>query len=71
MKDETPLPPLTDSDKITFGKHKGKALAKVPAHYLLWLYNEGCNDARVKEYIVANLDELEKEAHRNKPYRKW
>lgn len=32
---------LTDSDLMPFGTHKGKPLEKVPAGYLLWLWDDG------------------------------
>ena len=47
---------------MPFGRHKGKAMINVPAKYLLWLYNEGCNHEAVKRYILENLDALNKEA---------
>ena len=53
--------PLTDQDPMPFGKYRGKAMANVPAVYLLWLYNEGCNDMAVRQYITDNLDCLNKE----------
>ena len=52
---------LTDKDPMPFGKYRGKAMANVPAVYLLWLYNEGCNDTAVRQYITDNLDCLNKE----------
>ena len=53
--------PLEDTDIISFGIHKGKALANVPADYLLYLYdNDKCN-AKLKAYIESNLDVLKSE----------
>lgn len=34
---------LDDSDKMTFGKHRGERLADVPDSYLCYLWNEGLN----------------------------
>ena len=31
---------MKDDTVIKFGKHKGKKVANVPAHYLLWFYKE-------------------------------
>lgn len=51
---------MTDNSIMTFGKYKGEKLCNVPAKYLLWLYYNGCY-GELKEYIVDNLDVLEKE----------
>lgn len=32
---------LNDQSPIPFGKHKGMKLEKVPANYLLWLWDNG------------------------------
>lgn len=53
---------LTDNSLMPFGKFKGKTMINVPAKYLLWLYNEGCSDEGVKNYIISNLEILKKEA---------
>lgn len=48
---------------MPFGQHKGKALANVPAPYLLYILDKGwCYDEGVKKYILDNLDALQKEA---------
>lgn len=36
-------------------------MANVPAPYLLWLFNNGCDHAGVKRYIIENLELLQKE----------
>jgi uncharacterized protein (DUF3820 family) len=54
--------PLSDNTPMPFGKYRGKPMIEVPAHYLLWLFNQGCDDERVKNYIAENLDALNKEA---------
>ena len=53
---------LTDNSPMPFGKYKEKALINVPAKYLLWLYEKGCDHVEVKNYILNNLDGLRKEA---------
>ena len=45
---------FTDLDIMPFGKHKGKPMQDVPASYLAWLKEQGCNDARVRGYIDEN-----------------
>jgi uncharacterized protein (DUF3820 family) len=53
---------LNDKSLMPFGKYQGKALANVPAHYLLWLHDQGCSHSGVKQYILQNFDLLCKEA---------
>jgi uncharacterized protein (DUF3820 family) len=53
---------LTDNTPMPFGKYRGKPMIEVPAKYLLWLFNEGCDHQGVKDYINDNLDALRKEA---------
>lgn len=53
---------ITDNTPMLFGKYMGKPMIEVPAQYLLWLFNEGCNHPGVKEYILNNLEALKKEA---------
>ncbi len=56
---------MNDTDPMPFGKHKGMAMANVPAKYLLWLFAEIAGAFRkypqVKEYIQENMDILVKE----------
>lgn len=47
---------------MPFGRHKGKEMVKLPAHYLLWLFNEGCAHEGVRKYLNDNLEALRKEA---------
>lgn len=51
---------------MPFGRHKGKAMANVPAKYLLWFYNNAdamTESAKaVRRYILDNLDVIKKEA---------
>lgn len=56
----------TDTTTMPFGKHKGVAMANVPAEYLLWLHNEGCNHEGVNGYIKNNLMGLKQEASKTK-----
>lgn len=51
---------------MPFGKHRGKPMVNVPAPYLLWLYNSGCDHEQVRKYIAENLDSLNKEAGHTK-----
>lgn len=50
MNDQTPMP---------WGIHKGTPIGEVPAHYLLFLYNEGKTSGAVKRYIEENKNTLE------------
>jgi hypothetical protein len=60
---------MTDNDQMTFGKYNGVAIGKVPASYLLWLWENGMyrdntpsqrNDP-VRLYIIENFHALETE----------
>lgn len=59
---------MTDKDPMPFGKHKDKAMANVPAPYLLWIwevrYSKVCNQhsEELCKYIHANLEVLTIEA---------
>ena len=56
--------PLTDTDPMPFGKHKGKPMQDVPAAYLHWLWNnvaKSDQQSNVADYIRKNLDALKKE----------
>jgi len=54
---------FTDNTPMPFGKHKGKAMANVPADYLVWIYENYDNmHANLKEYIRSNMDALKIEA---------
>ena len=47
---------------MPYGQYKGNSMANVPANYLLWLHENGKAHQGVKEYVIENLDVLEKEA---------
>lgn len=51
-------PPFEDNDLMPFGKHKGKAMANVPADYLLWLNDQSKVHPMVKGYIMNRIDLL-------------
>ncbi|RUP39785.1 MAG: hypothetical protein EKK63_09105 [Acinetobacter sp.] len=59
-----PTAPFTDNTPMPFGRYRGKAMVNVPAQYLLWLYNNGCGHAGVRNYIIANLNCLNEEVRR-------
>lgn len=59
---------LTDESPMPFGKHKGTAMANVPADYLLWMWNKqgstkpfGEAAQAVMDYITENLEALKQE----------
>jgi uncharacterized protein (DUF3820 family) len=54
--------PLSDTDRMPFGKYKNEKMANVPAKYLLWLYEQGCDNIDVAIYIAENMDALKEEA---------
>ena len=53
--------PMTDQSLMPFGKYKGKALANVPAHYLMWLWENTDLRDPLKTYIYNNLDVIKDE----------
>lgn len=53
--------PVTDESKMPYGIHKGKRMIDVPAHYLIWLYENGKCSGLIAEYIRENLEALQKE----------
>lgn len=55
---------LTDKSPMPYGQYKGNSMANVPASYLLWLHANGKAHQGVKEYVLDNLDVLEKEARK-------
>lgn len=50
---------LTDQSIIKFGVHRGKALANVPASYLLYLHGLEKVSPSLKDYIEDNYVPLE------------
>ena len=62
----------TDKTILQFGAHKGKALANVPAGYLLYLHGEGCKNVMLRNYIEDNLEALKKEeSTKQQAQNKW
>jgi hypothetical protein len=56
--------PLTDKSLMPFGEHKGKALANVPARYLIYIFENFTLHDNLKTYIKKNKDVLEAEVKR-------
>lgn len=52
---------LTDKDPMPYGKHKGVAMANVPADYLLWLKKENKASDSVLAYINDSIEFLKSE----------
>ena len=52
---------MKDTDIMPFGIHKGKAMANVPAEYLLFLFETGKLYGQVKDYVVENLETIKAE----------
>lgn len=55
-------PPLTDQSDMPFGKYKGTVMEKVPAPYLLWLWDNGLRFKEgvdpVAQYIANNWNAI-------------
>lgn len=56
----------TETSTMPFGKYYGRAMADVPAPYLMWLYENGCSYRGVWQHIINNLEAIQKEAARAK-----
>lgn len=54
-------PTLEDEDKMPFGKYEGVMMRNVPASYLMWLYENKCNNMKVANYIWNNFDAINDE----------
>jgi hypothetical protein len=59
---------LTDQSPMPFGTHIGKPMEKVPASYLLWLWDEpdglwqpSRRHEPVRQYIIDRFNHLETE----------
>lgn len=59
---------MNDNSTMPFGKFQGTKLANVPAHYLLWLYDQPSFKSQVighkgdlRRYIEENMDVLKQE----------
>jgi uncharacterized protein (DUF3820 family) len=55
---------MNDSTIYPKGKHKGKALANIPAKFLLKLYRKNEVSEDLKNYIEDNMDVLKQEVER-------
>lgn len=61
MSYEKRQPAYIDTDKMPFGKYKGKLLQDVPASYLMWLHDEGCSNEMLSNYIHNSMDAIKME----------
>lgn len=52
---------FNDNSIMPFGKYMGKRMVEIPAHYLIWLFNQGCQHEEVRRYILDNMQALIKE----------
>jgi uncharacterized protein (DUF3820 family) len=62
LKSKEELSPLEDEDLMPFGKYKGDKMQDVPAKYLLYINDMIGTNARVKQYIQANLEIIKLQA---------
>lgn len=61
---------MTDKDKMPYGQYQGQPIVNVPAHYLIWLYDNGRCSGNVKQYIKDNLEVLRTEVKRINQYKR-
>lgn len=57
---------MKDTDKMPFGKYKGKEMQEVPAEYLIFIYEEKKATPEVRAYIEENMHVLQEEIKRSK-----
>lgn len=57
---------LTDDSPMPWGVYKDVPMANVPAKYLLAMYEKKKVCAKVKAYVVENLEVLQTELKTNK-----
>jgi len=43
---------------MPWGKHIGRQMQSLPAHYLVWLYDKGCKNQSVLDYITPRIQAL-------------
>jgi uncharacterized protein (DUF3820 family) len=66
VKTVEPSEEITDNHAMPFGKYMGKKMIEVPAVYMMWLYDNNCNHAGVKKYIIDNFQAIKQEANKVK-----
>lgn len=66
LKSQKRTPALGDLDPMPFGKYKGTPMQDVPASYLVWLKNEGCNNVLVANYIHNSWEAIQQEVEDDK-----
>lgn len=60
---------MKDTDKMPFGKYKGRSLCMVPASYLIrWYEQPGDSFQELRVYIEENMEELEDKANEDAGY---
>lgn len=62
---------MKDTDRMSFGKHKGKMLGEIPAAYMLWLYEEMKEKRnpfarQITEYLESNLEYYKQQLDENR-----
>ncbi len=60
---------VTENSIMTFGIHKGKKIANVPADYLVWIFENNKVFGGLLWYIRNNYDDLKKEAELMNKYK--
>lgn len=56
---------MSDETVMPFGKYKGQLMSRIPARYLVYIYETYKDEwlrGRPREYIERNLDKLRKDA---------
>lgn len=57
---------MNDNTILTFGTHKGKALANIPDSWFIWMYDNGKLSGELKKYAEDNIRVLQIQAEQQK-----
>lgn len=61
--------PMTDESLMPFGKYKGRAMVNVPAHYLLWCWENLNLRDPLRGYIESNMDVIKDQVKKSQQKR--
>lgn len=57
---------VNDQTVMWYGAHKGTRVGKLPADYLIWLFDNNKCPPNLRAYIKANMDVLQIQVRRKK-----
>lgn len=66
MESKLNIEEFGDESPMPFGKYQGTKMKDVPAYYLIYMYDMAYFYGKVKDYVKANYEVLQKEANKSK-----